>query len=175
VRARTNIPELDLVRIRGFVDSRVPSHANHQVRLEVDVQGTAVTIVERRAPWRPDIGPAWSHFPIAKLKYSPTHQEWTLFWCDHNLRWHRYDRINTAAQVDPLLAEIDKDPTAIFWGCWIVMGCNSIGCPGRPRSINLTTRRSSSVVEQGTHKPLVGGSNPPSATNPLFVHEPVPI
>ncbi len=27
-------------------------------------------------------------------------------------------------------------------------------------------RRSSSVVEQGTHKPLVGGSNPPSATNP---------
>ena|SRR5438094_6502929 len=24
--------------------------------------------------------------------------------------------------------------------------------------------RSSSVVEQGTHKPLVGGSNPPSAT-----------
>ena len=27
-------------------------------------------------------------------------------------------------------------------------------------------RRSSSVVEQGTHKPLVGGSNPPSATSP---------
>src|SRR2546422_2088414 len=26
--------------------------------------------------------------------------------------------------------------------------------------------RSSSVVEQGTHKPLVGGSNPPSATRP---------
>ena len=29
--------------------------------------------------------------------------------------------------------------------------------------------RSSSVVEQGTHKPLVGGSNPPSATNPRSV------
>src|SRR5262245_10883310 len=28
-----------------------------------------------------------------------------------------------------------------------------------------TTWRSSSVVEQGTHKPLVGGSNPPSATS----------
>jgi hypothetical protein len=25
------------------------------------------------------------------------------------------------------------------------------------------------VVEQGTHKPLVGGSNPPSATKPYFV------
>ena len=32
----------------------------------------------------------------------------------------------------------------------------------RPR----TTWRSSSEVEQGTHKPLVGGSNPPSATRP---------
>ena len=30
-------------------------------------------------------------------------------------------------------------------------------------------RRSSSVVEQGTHKPLVGGSNPPSATTPILI------
>ena len=54
--------------------------------------------------------------PIARLRYSPTHAEWTLFWRDRNLHWHRYDRINTAAHVDPLLAEIDADPTAIFWG-----------------------------------------------------------
>ena len=38
------------------------------------------------------------------------------------------------------------------------IACSAIES-GRPR-------RSSSVVEQGTHKPLVGGSNPPSATNP---------
>ncbi len=25
------------------------------------------------------------------------------------------------------------------------------------------------MVEQGTHKPLAGGSNPPSATNPVLV------
>ena len=41
------------------------------------------------------------------------------------------------------------------------------GCRSGSPSINLNTaRRSSSVVEQGTHKPLVGGSNPPSATTP---------
>jgi hypothetical protein len=57
VSARTRIPELDLARIRRFVEARVPPRARHQVRLEVDVQGTAVTIVERRAPWRADIGP----------------------------------------------------------------------------------------------------------------------
>jgi hypothetical protein len=31
--------------------------------------------------------------------------------------------------------------------------------------ILIGPRRSSSVAEQGTHKPLAGGSNPPSATN----------
>ncbi len=33
------------------------------------------------------------------------------------------------------------------------------------------TWRSSSVAEQGTHKPLVGGSNPPSATTPMPLDE----
>src|SRR6476646_404137 len=33
------------------------------------------------------------------------------------------------------------------------------------RWVSSGSWRSSSVVEQGTHKPLVGGSNPPSATN----------
>ena len=114
--ARTKIPELDLARIRRYVEARVSPHATHQVRLEVEVQGTAVTLVERRAPWRADVGPEWTRFPIARFRYSPAHAAWTLFWRDRNLRWHRYDRIDTAANVDPLLAEIDADPTAIFWG-----------------------------------------------------------
>src|SRR6476620_7048155 len=33
------------------------------------------------------------------------------------------------------------------------------------RWVSSGSWRSSSVVEQATHKPLVGGSNPPSATN----------
>ena len=114
--ARTRIPELDLARIRRYVDARVPPRAAHQVRLEVEIQGTAVTIVERRAPWRADLGPEWTSSPIARLRYSPTHAVWTLFWRDRNLHWHRYDRIDTAAHIDPLLAEIDADPTASFWG-----------------------------------------------------------
>ena len=86
------------------------------MRLEVEVRGAAVTIVERRAPWRADVGPDWSHFPIAKIRYSPTHQEWTLFWRDRNAHWHRHVRIAAATHVDPLLAEIDADLPAIFWG-----------------------------------------------------------
>ena len=110
------MPELDLARIRRYVDARVPSRVAAQVRMEVVVRGTAVTIIECRAPWRADLGPEWSRFPIAQLRYDPARTEWTLHWRDRNLRWHRYDRIATVSQVDELLAEIDADPTAIFWG-----------------------------------------------------------
>lgn len=114
--ARTNVPELDLARIRRYVNGRVPPRARHQVRLEVEAHGTGVTIVERRAPWNTDMGPEWTRFPIARLRYSPGHATWALFWRDRNLHWHRYYRIQPAATVGPLLDEIDADPTAIFWG-----------------------------------------------------------
>jgi len=84
--------------------------------MEAVVRGTSVTIVESRPPWQADLGPDWTRFPIARLRYDPTVGRWTLYWRDRNLRWHRYDRIDPAPHVDPLLAEIDADPTAIFWG-----------------------------------------------------------
>ena len=115
-RPRSSVPDLDLARIQLYVDARVPSRVAAQVRMEVVVRGTAVTIVESRPPWRADLGPEWSRFPIAQVRYDPTSTAWTLYWRDRNLRWHPYDRIGPASHIDPLLAEIDADPTAIFWG-----------------------------------------------------------
>ncbi len=114
--SRAVLPELDLIRIRRYVDARVPSHVSDQIRVEVEVRGTTVTIVERRPPWRAGLGPEWSRLPIAQLRFDPATANWTLYWRNRNLRWHRYDRIAPAPYVDALLAEIDEDPTAIFWG-----------------------------------------------------------
>jgi hypothetical protein len=41
---------------------------------------------------------------------------WTLYWPRHTGRWHRYDDLAAAAEVGPLLAEIDTDPDGVFWG-----------------------------------------------------------
>ena len=60
--------------------------------------------------------PAVDAVPIARLRHVAALGVWTLDWRDRNLRWHRYERISPSPHVDPLLAEIEADPTSIFWG-----------------------------------------------------------
>lgn len=110
------VPELDLGRIRRYCAGRIPAHVVHLVRLEIDVDGRSVTILECRPPWSPDMGPHWTRFPVARLRFIACRSEWTLYWRDRNLRFHRYQRIDANRDVGALLAEIETDPIAIFWG-----------------------------------------------------------
>jgi len=110
------LPELDVARARRYCEQKVPAHARHQVRVEVEVEPRTLTIVERRAPWREDYGPEWSRSPIARLRWVQRTGVWTLHWRDRHARWHRYDRVGPSARIDVLLDELDRDPTCIFWG-----------------------------------------------------------
>lgn len=114
------IPELVMKgavrQVDAFCESRVPARARSQVRLEHAIRGNAVTIVERRAPWRPDSGPEWTSLKIAQLRYEPVASTWSLYWRDRNERWHIYSDTAPSRDVAPLLAEIDDDPSGIFWG-----------------------------------------------------------
>ena len=102
------------MKIRRFAEGRVPPRARQQVRL--DVYGQAVTIVERQAPWSPTIGPDWTSVPIAQLRFHRMTRLWQLYWRAADLHWHRYNGLRPTTHVDPLLAEIDADPQARFWG-----------------------------------------------------------
>jgi hypothetical protein len=110
------LPELDVARVQRWCANRVPEQALHQVRVECEIDDRHLTIIERRAPWRPDFGPEWTRFPIARLRYTKTGKTWSLYWRDRNLRFHTYDRLRPTGNVDQLLDEIDRDPTGIFWG-----------------------------------------------------------
>jgi hypothetical protein len=109
-------PEIDVARVQRWCEAHVPERARHQVRLECEVDGSYLTIVERRAPWRADFGPDWTRLPVARLRYTKASEKWTLYWRDRNLRFHRYDHIKPSAHVAELIDEIDRDPTGIFWG-----------------------------------------------------------
>ena len=84
--------------------------------MQAAVDRHAVTLVERRAPWRPELGPEWTSSPVARLRWSVGRRAWTLYWRDRNHRWHRYEYSSPTAEIAALLAEIDRDPTRIFWG-----------------------------------------------------------
>lgn len=110
------LPDLDVARVQRWCAQRVPEQARHQVRVECDVTPRHLTIIECRAPWREDDGTDWTRFPIARLRYTKASKSWELYRRDRNLRFHAYDRIGPSASIDELLAEIDSDPTGIFWG-----------------------------------------------------------
>ncbi len=114
-----SIPETDLARIRRFVDGRndeIPPDARDEIRIEMDVTPTSVMIFECRPPWLPEYGFEWTRQPVARLRYTKTRAEWSLYWTDRNSKFHVYDRVESTPTVDRLLAEVDADPTCIFWG-----------------------------------------------------------
>lgn len=114
------VPALDLARIQRYCDGKVPAHLHDKIRIELDVRGRSVTILECRPPWAPEYGPEygpeWTRFPVARLRHLKARNVWLLDWRDRNLRWHLYDLIKPTPNVDRLLAEIAEDPTSIFWG-----------------------------------------------------------
>jgi hypothetical protein len=114
-----SLPETDLARVRRWVDARnarLSERARDQIRNEIDVDDRAVTILECRPAWRADLGTEWTRFPIARLRYTKARREWQIYWRDRNLKFHLYDLVPPIANVESLLAEIDADPTCIFWG-----------------------------------------------------------
>ena len=70
-------PDLDLARIRRFAAQGRPASVATQVRLDVEVAGANVTIVERRRPSTPDIDPTPAVDElIAELRADPDGVFW---------------------------------------------------------------------------------------------------
>lgn len=110
------IPDLDLRRIEHWAAERIPEAARDDIRIDLERSDRAVTIVEVRAEGVD--GPAdWStRTPIARLRYTKTRAEWTLLWRDRRGDFHLYEPAQPTPHVSELLAELDADPTGIFWG-----------------------------------------------------------
>lgn len=109
------IPELDLARVHQFCHEQTPEHLRDQMRLEVDVRGRSITIVERRPLWN-DPSAEWTRMKVAQLRYDDSGPSWTLYWRDSRERWHRYDDLDPSETISALLDEINEDPTGIFFG-----------------------------------------------------------
>lgn len=111
------LPETDVARVRRWVadqNERIGEHIN-EMRVEMDV-ARAITIFEWRPPWREDFDSEWTRQEIPRLRYTSSTGVWALYWPDSNSKFHRYEDLDPTPKVERLLAEIDADPTCIFWG-----------------------------------------------------------
>jgi Protein of unknown function (DUF3024) len=102
--------------VEAYCNSRVPEDLRDQVRIECGRRGKSVTIVERRPPWHPDMGTEWTTSRVAQLRYDDSARTWSLYCADRNGRWRHYPEVRPSRTVETLLAEIEADPTGIFWG-----------------------------------------------------------
>jgi len=105
--------EVDAV-LGDFCRHQPPAHVRPQLEYAVRFEGNAVTLVELRPAFRADVGRTES--PVARFRFTGTTGTWRLFWRDRNLHWHRYERVQPAKALATLMAEVQRDPTGIFWG-----------------------------------------------------------
>ena len=110
------VPQADAELVRTWAATIVPEHVRDQVRIEVDESDRSLTVFECRPPWEDSDESEWFRIPVARLTYVKKRNEWTLYWSDRNDKFHRYDLLDPSEHVTVLLAEIDDDPTALFWG-----------------------------------------------------------
>jgi hypothetical protein len=110
------VPEIDIERVRRWAATRVPVRLQDKIRIEVDISERAITILECHPPWRPEAGPEWSRLHVARLRYTKKRNEWSLYWSDRNSEFHVYDWLGPSPDIGDLIAEIEADPTCIFWG-----------------------------------------------------------
>lgn len=84
------VPELDVARVRRWCRGRVPSHQRNEIRVECDVAARHLTILECRPAPSGDRAGEWIQEPLARLRYTASLQEWTLYWRDGNQKFRRY-------------------------------------------------------------------------------------
>jgi hypothetical protein len=108
------IGETDLLRIGRWCRERVPAHLWDRLRVECDTTDRHVTIIETRPPW--DGRGDWTRFPIARLRYTASTGQWSLYWRDRHLRFHENRDKRPAKNVQSLLDFVDSRDDPIFWG-----------------------------------------------------------
>lgn len=93
---------------------RPPAHIRKEVDLDFRIPGQSIEIFEIRPVWQ---GNGETHeIPIAKATFVRTRNVWQLYWQRRDLKWHSYEPLPAVRSIEEVIAEIDADPCACFWG-----------------------------------------------------------
>jgi len=92
----------------------VPERARDRIRFGFRLKGNAIVLFESHPYFQNR--KRWIDHPVAKFRFYASRGEWHLYWMDRSLKWRLYEWFAPRRTFSPLLAEVERDPTFLFWG-----------------------------------------------------------
>ena len=101
--------------LKKYCAENPPAEYRDQIRYTFKFRGNDVTLFEERPPWR---GPSteWTKTTIARFRYEPDCNGWSVSWQRHNGRWLYCEWIGETARFSEALAEVERDHYGTFFG-----------------------------------------------------------
>lgn len=112
------LPTEDVALVQQFVEglnAAMPPHAARQLRYRLDTYRNALTIVECRSVDPDEPTGDWFEVFVGRLRFTRS-RGWELYYADRNSDFHVYELLEPTQDVRLLLAELESDPTGIFFG-----------------------------------------------------------
>lgn len=113
---QTMVPEADVDRVRRWATTRYPVRLQNEMKAEIEVAESEITVYECRPPWRPDGVLAWTRQPVVRFRRSEPTGDWSVMWRDSLDRLHPYSPAAPSPRLADLLADVDADVSGVFWG-----------------------------------------------------------
>jgi hypothetical protein len=112
------LPETERFRVEklllAYCEKRIPAHVRDQIKLTFRITGNKALLLESR-PLYSDPN-EWIEMKVSQFEYNPETNRWTLYCFDRNSKRRDYKPNFKEKIFEKLLAEVDADPTGIFWG-----------------------------------------------------------
>jgi len=116
--ARTTLDEVLQSRARRLLDPWVAKNEHPRLvgrlRYGYRFDGPAVVFFES-SPGLEDRS-AWIEHDIAKFRYTKRTGLWSLYCQFRDLKWRAYEPLPLSDDLAELVEEMERDPTAIFFG-----------------------------------------------------------
>lgn len=98
--------------LREYCEGKTKPEIRHELEIVYRFDGLFAYVSERRPDWKDKS--VYRNHDVAKFRFSVTTREWTLFWRDRNLKWHRFEDCPASTDLGDLLGVVDEHP--IFYG-----------------------------------------------------------
>ncbi|MFZ2266478.1 MAG: DUF3024 domain-containing protein [Azonexus sp.] len=102
-------------KLAAYCAQKIPAEIRDRVRLEFEVAGDMLTLIESRPHFRtPEI---WTRLPVARFRYNPGSETWSLD-CPHlgNPELWRPYPAKPQHDLGQLIKLLDEDDSGAFWG-----------------------------------------------------------